>query len=55
MKKELAKAAATTKPSTGSKKLYRVQIGAYSVKKNADKQLEKAKKAGFKAAYMKYE
>ena len=38
------------KPSTGSKKLYRVQIGAYSVKKNADKQLEKAKKAGFKDA-----
>ena len=39
------------KPSTGSKKLYRVQIGAYSVKKNADKQLEKAKKAGFKDAW----
>ena len=38
------------KPSTGRKKLYRVQIGAYNVKKNADKQLEKAKKAGFKDA-----
>lgn len=39
----------------GEKKLYRVQIGAYSMKKNADKQLEKAKKAGFKDAFVKYE
>lgn len=55
VKKELAKGTSTSKPSTGSKKLYRVQIGAYSVKKNADKQLEKAKKAGFKDAFVKYE
>lgn len=55
VKKELAKGTSTSKPSTGGKKLYRVQIGAYSVKKNADKQLEKAKKAGFKDAFVKYE
>lgn len=55
VKKELAKGT-TTKPSTGSKKkLYRVQVGAYSVKANADKQLAKAKKAGFKDAFVKYE
>ncbi|MED4919435.1 SPOR domain-containing protein [Geobacillus thermodenitrificans] len=35
--------------------MYHVQIGAYSVKKNADKQLAKAKKAGFKDAFVKYE
>lgn len=55
VKKELAKGTSTSNPSTGGKKLYRVQIGAYSVKKNADKQLEKAKKAGFKDAFVKYE
>lgn len=33
----------TTKPET----LYRVQVGAYSVKENADKQLKKVKAAGF--------
>ena len=55
VKKELSKGASTSKLSTGEKKLYRVQIGAYSMKKNADKQLEKAKKAGFKDAFVKYE
>lgn len=55
MKKELAKGTSTSKPSTGGKKLYRVQIGAYSVKKNADKQLKNAKKAVFKDAFVKYE
>jgi len=55
VKKELAKGTSTSKPPTSGKKLYRVQIGAYSVKKNADKQLEKAKKAGFKDAFVKYE
>lgn len=34
---------------------YRVQIGAYSVKSNADEQLAKAKKAGFTDAYIKYD
>lgn len=55
VKKELEKGTSTSKPSTGSKKLYRVQIGAYSVKKNADKLLEKAKKTRFKDAFVKYE
>ncbi len=55
VKKELAKGTSTSNPSTDGKKLYRVQIGAYSVKRNADKQLAKAKKAGFKDAFVKYE
>lgn len=42
VKKELAKGTTNSKPSTWSKKLYRVQIGVYSVKANAGKQLEKA-------------
>lgn len=36
----------TVKPSTPSK-LYRVQVGAYSVKANADVMLSRLKKAGF--------
>jgi len=36
------------------KKLYRVQIGAYSVKANADAMLKKVKAAGFKDAFIKY-
>ena len=55
VKKKLTKEIATPKPSTDGKKLYRVQIGAYSVKANADKQLAKAKKSGFKDAFVKYE
>ncbi len=35
------------------KKYYRVQIGAYSVKANAEAQLAKAKKAGFTDAFIK--
>ena len=31
---------------------YKVQVGAYSVKENADKQLEKVKAAGYKDAYI---
>ena len=34
------------------KELYKVQIGAYSLLENAQKQLEKAKKAGFSDAYI---
>ena len=41
-------------PST-NKKLYRVQVGAYSVKANAEAQLEKIKQAGFKDAFIKYD
>lgn len=37
-------------PTSG--KLYRVQIGAYSVKANAEAQLAKAKKTGFKDAFI---
>lgn len=36
-----------TKPAETVKKLYRVQVGAYSVKANAEAQLTKLKKAGF--------
>ncbi len=37
------------------KKYYRVQIGAYSDKSNANAQLAKAKKAGFTDAFIKYD
>jgi hypothetical protein len=37
------------------KKYYRVQIGAYTVKANAEAQLAKAKKAGFTDAFIKYD
>lgn len=40
------------KKAEQSGKLYRVQIGAYSVKANAEKQLEKAKAAGFTDAFI---
>ncbi|HQH66696.1 MAG TPA: N-acetylmuramoyl-L-alanine amidase, partial [Clostridia bacterium] len=40
--------------STELKKLYRVQVGAYSVKANADAMLKKVKAAGFKDAFIKY-
>lgn len=33
-------------------KIYRVQIGAYSIRENAEKQLEKAKSAGFTDAFI---
>jgi N-acetylmuramoyl-L-alanine amidase len=36
------------------KKYYRVQVGAYSVKANADAMLKKVKAAGFKDAFIKY-
>lgn len=43
-------------PSTNeSNKLYRVQVGAYSVKANAEAMLKKAKAAGFKDAFIKTE
>lgn len=44
---------ATSTPAT--KELYRVQIGAYSIKANAETQLAKAKKAGFTDAFIKYD
>lgn len=47
----------TPKPETPTepKKLYRVQVGAYSVKTNADAMLAKVKAAGFKDAFIKSE
>ncbi len=44
------------KPSPSpSQNLYRVQIGAYSVKANAEAQLARAKKAGFSDAFIRYD
>lgn len=40
---------------SGTKKLYRVQIGAYSVRSNAETLLKKVKAAGFADAYIKIE
>ncbi|WMJ89257.1 N-acetylmuramoyl-L-alanine amidase [Anaerocolumna sp. MB42-C2] len=40
---------------TESKKLYRVQVGAYIVKANADEMLAKVKSAGFKDAFINIE
>lgn len=42
------------KETTASKKYYRVQIGAFSVKSNADALLQKVKAAGFTDAFIKY-
>lgn len=42
-------------PEPVKKKYYRVQIGAYLDKANAEAQLAKAKKAGFKDAFIKYD
>lgn len=47
------KAKATPKPDAPKGKLYRVQIGAYGVIANAEAQLAKVKKAGFKDAFIK--
>ena len=50
--------AATEAPApvtpTAPKKYYRVQVGAYSVKANADAMLAKIKAAGFMDAFIKY-
>jgi len=45
--------AAPTEPTT-SKKYYRVQLGAFYVKANADAMLSKVKAAGFTDAFIKY-
>ncbi|MEN6489297.1 MAG: N-acetylmuramoyl-L-alanine amidase [Smithella sp.] len=47
-------AAETAAKSDTPKKYYRVQVGAYSVKTNADAMLEKIKAAGFSDAFVKY-
>jgi N-acetylmuramoyl-L-alanine amidase len=46
--------AETTAESDTPKKYYRVQVGAYSVKANADAMLSKVKAAGFTDAFVKY-
>lgn len=46
----------TDKPPTGEKKkYYHVQMGAYTVKANAEAQLARVKKAGFTDAFIKYD
>ncbi len=57
---EVKKLLATSEPPkpetpTQPKKLYRVQVGAFSVKANADAMLAKVKAAGFPDAYIKIE
>jgi len=46
---------APTPSTTPPQKLYRVQVGAYSVKSNADAMLAKVKAAGFTDAFIKAE
>lgn len=41
-----------TVPESETKKLYRVQVGAYSVKSNADAMLARVKAAGFTDAFI---
>jgi len=53
--KRLLTESETTKPPAPPNKLYRVQVGAYSVRANADAMLEKVKAAGFKDAFIKTE
>ncbi len=51
-----ASTSATTEPaSTASKTIYRVQVGAYSIKANADTMLAKVKAAGFTDTFIKTE
>ena len=47
-------AAETPATPTTPKKYYRVQLGAFSVKANADALLKKVKAAGFSDAFVKY-
>lgn len=49
LKKKQTAAPAPTKPTTTTNKIYRVQVGAYSVKANAEAMQAKLKKAGFDA------
>lgn len=51
--KKLLDTASIVEPAT-QKKYYRVQVGAYSVKANADAMLKKVKAAGFTDAFIKY-
>lgn len=42
-------------PPTGGQTLYRVMAGSYSIRENAEKQVERLKKAGFDATVMIFE
>ncbi|HCK23692.1 N-acetyl-anhydromuramyl-L-alanine amidase AmpD [Clostridium tetanomorphum] len=53
VKKLLSEEEKSAEPA--KKKYYRVQIGAYTFKANAEAQLAKAKKAGFTDAFIKYD
>jgi len=55
VKKSLSSPPLSPTPPQDNNKLYRVQIGAYSLKANAETQLAKAKKSGFTDAFIKYE
>lgn len=44
----------TTLPHPEVKKLYRVQLGAYAIKENAEALLEELKNRGYKDAFIKY-
>lgn len=50
----IAKKQAPAPPPQPTGKLYRVQVGAYSVKANADAMLARVKAAGFTDAFIKY-
>jgi N-acetylmuramoyl-L-alanine amidase len=52
---DVRKLLAPPTPSPPPKKLYRVQVGAYSMKSNADAMLAKVKAAGFTDAFIKIE
>lgn len=52
---QLSQPAPKPTPPEQAKKLYKVQVGAFSVKANADTLLAKLKAAGFKDAYIKQE
>lgn len=55
VKKALTSSPLSPSPPQATNKLYKVQVGAYSVKANADTMLKKVKAAGFTDAFIKYE
>ena len=55
VKKALTSPPLSPTPPQTTNKLYKVQVGAYSVKANADAMLKKVKAAGFTDAFIKYD
>ena len=45
----------TTKPADTPQKLYRVQVGAYAVRQNAENMLNKLRNQGYSDAYIKFD